>query len=181
MNTMPSFPVVPGLSDKTCVSIIGMAGAGKSSVGQALAARIGWAHVDVDYLIEATYGVSLQTIADTLDKERFLDVEARVLQSLRMQRAVVSTGGSVVYRPEAMRTLASLGAIVYLDVPLPLILERIARNPDRGLAIAPGQTIEDLFHERQALYTQWATCRIPSGELTISQSVDAILQHFDTV
>ena len=65
--------------------------------------------------------------------------------------AVLATGGSVVYRPEAMRYLTSLGPVVFLDVPLPLILERISRKPDRGLAIAPGQTVGDLFREREAL------------------------------
>ena len=54
-----------------------------------------------------------------------------------------------------MRYLTSLGPVVFLDVPLPLILERISRKPDRGLAIAPGQTVEDLFREREALYRQW--------------------------
>ena len=149
MNTISSMKV-PGLTEDKCVTLIGMAGAGKSTVGRAVAERLGWAYVDTDHLIESTYGARLQDVTDALDKERFLDVEARVIQSLRMQRAVLATGGSVVYRPEAMRYLTSLGPVVFLDVPLPLILERISRKPDRGLAIAPGQTVEDLFREREA-------------------------------
>ena len=141
MNTISSMKV-PGLTEDKCVTLIGMAGAGKSTVGRAVAERLGWAYVDTDHLIESTYGARLQDVTDALDKDRFLDVEARVIQSLRMQRAVLATGGSVVYRPEAMRYLTSLGPVVFLDVPLPLILERISRKPDRGLAIAPGQTVE---------------------------------------
>ncbi len=87
---------VPGLSDGQCVTLIGMAGAGKSTVGRAVADLLGWAYVDTDHLIEATYGARLQDVTDALDKETFLDVESRVIQSLRMQRAVLATGGSVV-------------------------------------------------------------------------------------
>ena len=143
-----------------------------------VAERLGWAYVDTDHLIESTYGARLQDVTDALDKERFLDVEARVIQSLRMQRAVLATGGSVVYRPEAMRYLTSLGPVVFLDVPLPLILERISRKPDRGLAIAPGQTVEDLFREREALYRQWATCRVAAGDIDVSETANAV---FDAI
>ena len=113
MNTISSMKV-PGLTEDKCVTLIGMAGAGKSTVGRAVAERLGWAYVDTDHLIESTYGARLQDVTDALDKERFLDVEARVIQSLRMQRAVLATGGSVVYRPEAMRYLTSLGPVVFL-------------------------------------------------------------------
>lgn len=161
--------------DSLCISLIGMPGAGKSAVGARVAEALGWAHVDTDYLIEATYGVRLQVIADALDKERFLDVEAAVIGAMRMQRTVISTGGSVVYRAEAMRWLASLGPVIHLDAPLPLLLERIARNPDRGIAIAPGQTIDDLLREREALYRQWATHSVPVAGFSIVQCADAVL------
>ena len=85
MNTISSMKV-PGLTEDKCVTLIGMAGAGKSTVGRAVAERLGWAYVDTDHLIESTYGARLQDVTDALDKERFLDVEARVIQSLRMQR-----------------------------------------------------------------------------------------------
>ncbi|MBZ2173581.1 homoserine kinase [Nitratidesulfovibrio sp. SRB-5] len=149
-----------------CVSIIGMAGAGKTTVGRELALQLGWAHVDTDNLIEATYGTRLQAVADSMDKESFLDVEAGVIRRIGARRTVLSTGGSVVYRHEAMAHLAALGPLVYLDVSLPLILERIAMNPDRGLAIAPGQTIEDLYNERIALYRRYATFTVAADALS---------------
>lgn len=93
MNTISSMKV-PGLTEDKCVTLIGMAGAGKSTVGRAVAERLGWAYVDTDHLIESTYGARLQDVTDALDKERFLDVEARVIQSLRMQRAGARHGGA---------------------------------------------------------------------------------------
>jgi shikimate kinase len=70
----------------------------------------------------------------------------------------------VVYRQEAIIHLLSLGPLLYINVPLPIILERIARKPDRGLAIAEGQTIEDLYNERRLLYEAAATVTVHGGE-----------------
>ncbi len=160
-----------------CVTLIGMAASGKSTVGLALAKRLDWAHVDTDHLIEAAYGKRLQDVTDSMTKEEFLDVEGKTIEGINMQRTVLSTGGSVIYREGAMRHLQSLGPVVHLDVPLPLILKRIAQKPDRGLAIGPGQTIEDLFREREALYRRWQTCSILAGDLSIKECVDAIYEH----
>ena len=162
--------------NQDCISLIGMAGAGKSTVGRVLAERLGWTQVDTDHLIEAAYGKRLQDVTDSMTKDAFLDVEGDTICGIRLKRTVLSTGGSVIYREPAMRHLQSLGPVIHLDVPLPLILERIALNPDRGLAIAPGQTIEDLFAEREALYTRWSTARIPAGELSVQGCVEAILK-----
>ncbi|MDR3362601.1 MAG: shikimate kinase [Desulfovibrio sp.] len=139
-----------------CIILIGMAGAGKSTVGKELARELQWAFLDSDYLIEAAYGMPLHYVAETLGKEAFVSVECSMVCSLKASRAVIATGGSVIYCEEAMRHLARLGTIVHLDVPWPVIEARLARNPQRGLAIAPGQTLAELFDERQALYQRWA-------------------------
>lgn len=152
------------LSPEGCLSIIGMAGAGKTTIGRELAALLDWPQLDTDQVIEATYGARLEDVTKAVSKEEFLDIEGLVLSRLRIRRTVISTGGSAVYRPQAMQHLLKLGPVVYIDVPLPVILERISRKPDRGLAIAPGQTVEDLYMERKLLYETFATVRIPGGE-----------------
>ncbi|MDR2893109.1 MAG: shikimate kinase [Deltaproteobacteria bacterium] len=149
--------------DKSII-IIGMAAAGKSTMGRELAKMLGWLFVDSDNLIESAYGTRLQNIADILTKDEFLDMEATVIQRLRMQRCVIATGGSVVYRPQAVEHLRTLGPLLHLDASLEIVLERIARKPDRGLAIAPGQTVEDLYNERKLLYQQAEDLRVASGE-----------------
>ncbi|SDF19676.1 homoserine kinase [Desulfovibrio legallii] len=145
-----------------CVILIGMAGAGKTTVGGALARDLDWAFVDSDHLIESIYGARLQDVTDALGKEAFLDAEATVIRAIRAQRAVIATGGSVVYRPAAMAHLATLGALVFLDVPFALIEERVARNPERGIAMNPGESLRDIFDERQALYNRYAALRCPA-------------------
>jgi shikimate kinase len=157
-------PVAYKIPEDKCISIIGMAAAGKSTLSRELARLLGWVAVDSDNLIEAAYGAKLQTIVDALSKEEFYDVEAAVIGRIRMQRCVIATGGSVVYRPEAVEHLLTLGPIIHISAPLDIIMERIARKPDRGLVIAPGQTIEELFDERCKLYEQYATLQVQGGE-----------------
>jgi shikimate kinase len=177
-----AFPQIsPAGSRQACIALIGMAGAGKSTVGGHLARLLDWKLMDTDQLIESVYGVPLQDITDTLGKEAFLDVEATVICAIRAHRLVLATGGSVVYRENAMAHLHALGPVAYLDVPLPVILERIARNPLRGLAIAPGQRVEDLFRERETLYTRYADCTIDAGKLLPEACAKAILERMRTI
>ena len=89
---------------------------------------------------------------------------------------MIATGGSVVYRQPTMERLAALGPVVYLDVPLEIVLERIARNPDRGLAIAPGQTVEELFREREALYRRYATITVEASGVSPAESARRTLE-----
>lgn len=168
-------PQEPKSHKVPCITLVGMPGAGKSTVGLALAQHLHWGFVDTDSIIEAIYGVPLQKIADAMSKDAFLDMEATVITSLRLFRVVVATGGSVVYREKAMQHLHVLGPVVHLHVDLPTIEERIARKPDRGLAIAPGQTIEDLYEERQALYSRYSQCRVNAGQLSPDECVQAIV------
>ncbi|CAK7068166.1 MAG: Shikimate kinase [Desulfovibrio sp.] len=164
----PAMPVMPPHKDKVraqgCITLIGMAASGKTTIGRELAAQIGWAHIDTDHVIEAHYGARLQQITDSMTGPEFLDIESKVIRSLVVGNVVISTGGSVIYRQEAVDFLATLGPVIYIDVPLPIIQARIARKPDRGLVMAPGQTLEDLYNERKALYTKAATVRFTGSE-----------------
>ena len=160
-----------------CVVLIGMAASGKTTVGKILAESLNWAFLDSDHLIEAIYGRRLQDITDELGKERFLDVEGTILSSIRANRAVIGTGGSAVYRDEAMRHLKTLGTVVYLDVPFETIERRIARNPQRGLAIAPGQTLADLFLEREERYRQLADLLCSASNGNARQCAAWIKKH----
>lgn len=175
---MSTHTVIRAASHHPCITIIGMAGTGKSTVGKALAHHLNWAFVDTDHIIEAAYAAKLQDVADSLSKEEFLDVEASIVQSCFFNRTVIATGGSVVYREKTMEHLATLGIRVYLKVDLDLILERIAKNPERGLAIAPGQTIEELFHERELLYQKYADITLDAKTMLPKDCVLALMDLF---
>lgn len=139
------------------ISVIGMAGSGKTTIGRMLARLLGWAFMDTDQLIESVYATRLQNITDALSRDEFLDLEQSVITSVRASRCVISTGGSSVYREGSMRYLQGLGPVVCLDAPFPVIRDRIALHPDRGLVIAEGQTLEGLYNERKVLYDRYGT------------------------
>ncbi|MDR3319776.1 MAG: shikimate kinase [Desulfovibrio sp.] len=160
-----------------CIVLIGMAGAGKSTVGKEIARRIDWAYMDTDHLLEAAYGAPLKFVANSFDKKTFIQAEGEMICSIRASRVVIATGGSVVYHDIAMRHLADLGVLVYLDVPFPVVERRIAAKSDRGLAIAPGQSLLDLFSERYPLYKTWAALCCDVGQKNPAQCAKWILEH----
>lgn len=169
--------VVPHLPEHLCVTFIGMAGAGKTTVGRLVARALDWAFADSDHIIEAAFAAPLQSVADAMSKEAFIDVEAEIVGRLRLSRTVIATGGSVVYRSRTMEHLAGLGPVAYLDVPMDVILERIARNPDRGLAIDPGQTLEELFREREELYRRYASISVSTFGVSPGESARRVLEE----
>ncbi len=138
--------------ESLCVSLVGMAGAGKTTIGELLAHKLGWAHIDTDQLIEAYFGAGLQAVFDSLGREAFLQAETELVANLGAKRCVISTGGSVIYGQKAVDRLRALGPVAYLQAGVETVKARIAKNPDRGLAVAEGQTLEDLYNERAPLY-----------------------------
>jgi shikimate kinase len=160
-----------------CITLIGMAAAGKSTVSREMARLTGWACMDTDHLLEAAYAVPLQRVADAFDKAAFIEAEAQMICSIRAHRVVIATGGSVVYSEPAMRHLVSLGHIVYLDVPLSVIERRIAAKPNRGLAMSPGQTLADLYAERAPLYRRWTSVHCDVGRKNPEQCARWILKR----
>lgn len=145
------------------VVLIGMPGVGKSTTGVLLARQLGYGFVDTDLLIQERFGQPLQKIVDQLGQEKFRELEESVCGALDVTRTVVATGGSVVYYPRAMEKLGALGPRVWLDLALPTVLERVALFPDRGLTIAPGQSLQDLFNERRPLYDRYADLRVDTN------------------
>jgi len=175
MNTANETSLRPRISETACVSLIGMAGAGKSTLGRLLAERLGWAHLDTDRLIEAYYGLPLQELLDGLGLEAFLKAEETLVSMLGVRRAVISTGGSVVYGPAAMERLKLLGPLIHLEISLPTFLGRVGDAGNRGLAMAPGLTREDLYRERQPLYQAAADFSLSTDTTDRMAGVERIL------
>ena len=136
--------------------LIGMPGAGKSTVGHALAQALGWEFVDTDRLIEARAGCSLQAALEREGAEGFRLLEAAAVADLCCRGCVIATGGSVVYSAPAMAALARLGPRVYLEAPLPVLQARIGDARARGMLIAPDQSFAQLYAQRLPLYRRYA-------------------------
>ena len=141
---------------KNSISLIGMAGAGKSTVGRELANILNFRLIDSDALIEEQQRKSLQKILDDEGYIRLREIENSVLKNLHFKEIILSTGGSAVYSDEAMKHIQQNSKVIFLDVSFNKILERVPSFHDRGFAKAPSQSIEDAFEERQELYNKYS-------------------------
>ncbi len=138
------------------IVLIGMPGAGKSTVGVLLAKRLGYRFVDTDLLIQEKENRRLFEILRDCGNEYFAAAENKIVASLKAEKSVIATGGSVVFGADAMDNLRSLGKVVYLRVPLDELEKRVNNFETRGILMKSGQTLKDIYAERTPLYESYA-------------------------
>ena len=124
-------------------------------------------------------GEKLQKIIDERGMEAFLAIEERVLSQVKADNAVISTGGSAVYSKTAMEHLKSIGKIVYICLSLEEIQRRLKNIKTRGIAMKPGETLEDLYNKRVPLYEQYADITLQSEGLGIESSIERLMELLD--
>lgn len=147
------------------IILIGMPGAGKSTVGVILAKTLGMQFIDTDILIQERAGRMLQEILDTDGPDAFKRIEEETILSLHPCRAVIATGGSVVCSGAAMAHLKSAGVVVYLEVSYEEMHRRLGNITTRGILLLPGQGLREMYDERVPLYERYADLTIAcSGE-----------------
>nr|WP_276858318.1 shikimate kinase [Intestinimonas timonensis] len=157
------------------IVLIGMPGAGKSTVGVLLAKTLGYAFLDTDLVIQEREGRLLQDLVDELGVEAFLDREAAAIVSVDCDRTVIATGGSVVCRDGAMEHLKDLGRIVYLQLPLEELERRLHNISTRGIAMAPGETLAHIYDYRSPLYQKYADLTVAVDRQTLEETVEQVL------
>ena len=163
------------------IILIGMPGAGKSTVGRILARRLDMTFVDTDDLIEARFG-PLQDIIDRDGLDVFYRAEETVLTDLIVSESVVATGGSAVYSPAAMENLSKLGPIVWLKASLESLAPRVGAMAGRGVARRRDQSLADLLAEREPLYQQYTRVTVDTDSNTGDEAAMKIadaLQRLD--
>ncbi len=157
--------------------LIGMPGAGKSTVGVVLAKRLGYRFLDSDLVIQEKTGKLLYQLIEELGEAGFLVLENEVNASLCVQKTVIATGGSAVYGKEAMEYLGRNGQIVYLKLPYEELEERLGDLHERGVVLRPGFTLRDLFTERTSLYERYADITVDCGGKSIRQVMEEIVER----
>lgn len=157
--------------------LIGMPGAGKSTVGVILAKQTSRDFVDTDLLIQTSQQRTLQDIVDTDGYVELRKIEEDVLLGLSVRNHVIATGGSAVYSRKAMTHLKSDGVVIFLDVDLPTLESRVSDFDTRGLAKRPDQGFAALFDERFALYTKYADITINCAGLTQEAVCERIIEE----
>lgn len=160
------------------VILIGMPGAGKSTIGVLLAKESARDFIDTDVLIQVREGKTLQHILDESDYLNLRHIEEEVLLGTELPHHIIATGGSAVYSEKGMAQLKSFGPVVYLDVDLGELNRRIHNYETRGVARRPDQSFEELFAERQELYRRYADitvdCNGKSQEAVIEEILAAL-------
>lgn len=158
------------------ITLIGMPGAGKSSIGVVLAKVLGYQFIDSDLIIQKEEKRTLSEIIEQDGPEEFKAVENRVNASIQVENTVIATGGSVVYCDEAMQHLKSEGIVVYLKISLKLLSKRLGDLKGRGVLLKEGQTLESLYEERVSLYEKYADIIVDEEDKDLEGSLQLVLQ-----
>ena len=159
---------------KTNLTLIGMPGAGKSTVGIILAKNLSLGFIDTDVLIQINQQKSLQQIINESDYPNLRRIEAEEICKLNVDNHVIATGGSAAYSAKAMTNLQRMSTIVFLQVSFDEIERRILNFETRGIAKADNQTFADLFAERQLLYTRYADITVACSKLNQEETAAEI-------
>lgn len=162
------------------IILIGMPGAGKSTIGVVLAKILGYQFLDSDLLIQKQEKRKLHQIISQEGNDGFQEIENRVNASIETEETVIATGGSVVYCQEAMEHLKSIGTVVYLKLPLKLLSRRLGNLKGRGVLLKKGQTLEDLYRERTPLYEKYADIVVDEEGKDLEACLQAVLSELDT-
>ena len=161
------------------LNLIGMPGAGKSTVGVILAKRTGLRFCDTDLDIQVREGTTLQDILEQHGYEYLRAVEQEVLLAIDLERAIIATGGSVVYSQPAITRLRAAGPVVYLAVDLPILEQRVSSAPLRGIASSSQQSFADVYAERAPLYQRYADITVDASNGPAEQIATQILQQLN--
>ncbi len=160
---------------KKNIILIGMPASGKSTQGRALATRLKYDFIDTDDVIREQNGCELRDIIREEGLDGFKQREEDAICSVNCTRTVIATGGSVVYSERAMEHLRSIGRVVYLAVDYDTIARRIGDTKKRGVVIADGMTLRDLYNERTALYEKYADVVVlEDGKESTAQSASRL-------
>ncbi|MDO4941765.1 MAG: shikimate kinase [Lachnospiraceae bacterium] len=159
------------------ITLLGMPGAGKSTIGVLLAKALGYDFLDTDLSIQNREGMLLREIIAEKGLEEFKKIEESVNASVDVKKTVIAPGGSVIYGEKAMRHLASISKVVYLELSYEELQRRLGDLTKRGVAFEEGQTLKDLYEERIPLYKKYADVLIHTDHLDIGEVLEKVLQN----
>lgn len=159
---------------KSNVTLIGMPGAGKSTVGIVLAKKLGLGFIDTDVLIQTRQQQSLQQIINETDHMNLREIEEAEILKINVENHVIATGGSAAYSRKAMIHLQGISKIVFLEVSYAELERRIKDFETRGIAKSKCQTFKDLFDERQMLYQYYSEFTVDCSDLDQDALADRI-------
>ncbi|EHR70025.1 shikimate kinase [Burkholderiales bacterium JOSHI_001] len=164
------------------ISLVGMPGSGKSTVGRHLARALGWRFIDSDTEIERHIGGSIRAFFEQQGENAFRDLEQATLAELaRSDAAVLATGGGSVLREANRQALRAGGKVVYLRSSPEELFRRLRHDRQRPLlqVADPQRRLRELFQQRDPLYRDAADFIIETGRPTVGTLVNMILMQLE--
>jgi shikimate kinase len=165
-------------SGRKSIVLIGMMGAGKSSVGRCLQQRTKLALLDTDEIVASKFGMSIPEIFVKHGEDKFRKAEAEALRSLETtKQAIIVTGGGIVMSEENIDLLKRLGVVVWLDGDEKTLFERASRSGNRPLLQSENsrKAFAQILHARRPLYANIAHLRLDTSVFTDQEVAVAIL------
>ena len=158
------------MAEKSNIVLIGMPGAGKSTLGVVLAKILNYGFLDADLVIQQKHDQTLQEIINERGPLGFLEVENQDLKEIETTNTVISTGGSAVYSAEAMEHLSQIGHVVYLKISYEELTKRLGDLQERGVVMkgGMGMSLAELYEERLPLYQQFAEITVDVEGMSIT-------------
>ena len=166
-------------SEKNNIVLIVMPGVGKSTLGVILAKIIGYRFLDADLVIQEREGMLLKEIIAKKGVEGFMAIENEVNASLKCEKTIIATGGSVIYGREAMEHLKKIGKVIYLKAEYETLNKRLSNLQGRGVVLKHGQNLQQLYDERTPLYEEYADYIIDETGCDIEETIKKILQKLE--
>ena len=163
------------------IILIGMPGAGKSTVGVILAKTLGINFMDTDIVIQQRTGELLCKTLERVGVEGLLDEEEKAIKSLDLSgcRCVVATGGSAVLRKASMEHLKKNGVCVYLRLPYSVISKRVNNRSTRGIAAEKHESLRQIYEYRAPYYEKYADfvvdCKGRSAEKNVAEILRVLI------
>jgi shikimate kinase len=165
----------PSINPKTSnLTLIGMAGVGKSVIGRRLAHVLRYEFIDIDERIEKSFNLRLQGIVDRFGEQKFLEIEEQTILELgSLVHTVISPGGSAIYSKRAMAFLKTHSILIFLDAPFETIEKQISNLDSRGIVWREKTDLKLLFQERKPLYEEYADMTV---ELSGDGNADGVVR-----
>ncbi len=139
------------------ITLIGMSGVGKTTIGRKLAKQLKVVFMDTDHILEQTLNQTLHQYIKSTSQTQFLETENKIIAALELpEKAVISTGGSVIYATDAMRHLKAHSTVIYLKDSFEHILQRIPNIETRGIVSPEPKSFKEIYEERLSLYEKSA-------------------------
>lgn len=173
-------PVAQGEDAPCPIILVGMMGAGKTTIGRQLAHALDRQFLDLDHEMEARCGVRIALIFDIEGEAGFRRRETALLDECSQYRGMVlATGGGAVLAPENRDVLKERGVVVYLRAGVDELFRRVARDRSRPMLKAsdPRQRIADLLAQREPLYEEVADVTLDTGAVPVAQVVRNLLPY----